>query len=1139
MLLRWAIAALALLAATAAQADAPWVPDRVVVRFAEDGPHALRDCAETLTRQGRRLAPATADGSDSLDRLHARLGVRGVRALFRRPDARPFAEQRRRLRERLAGRRRAGALPDLAHVYLVELPERGDVVSAVALYRADPHVVYAQPDYRVEAGALEDGLPDDRFFASAGSWGQPYPDLWGLHRIRAPEAWSLARGEGALVAVNDSGLDYEHPDIAANVWVNPGEDLDGNGIADDADRNGLDDDGNGFVDDFHGFDFNNSLDADENGDYAGPDDVSDSDPFDDNGHGTHVAGTVAAVADNGIGVLGVAPRARVMALKGLDAQGSGATSDLARGIVYAAANGARAVNNSWSCSARCPSNPVAEDAVRVAHGLGVVLVFSAGNRADEVAFYSPQNMRETLTVAATNPADEAAAFSNRGFLVDVAAPGAGLPDPPPEASPQSGVLSLRSSQTSAALDGNGTRVVEEDYLRLAGTSMAAPHVTGLVALILSQRPELTPDQVRTLLRMSAEDLGTPGHDPRTGAGRIDAARALALDPPELRAEIAAPAVLETLRLHDTVAEIVGSAGGPDFAEYRVFVGSGAAPEAWIPLGPARTAPVEGGPLAAWSLAGLAEGAYVIRLATGARDGSQLEAFAPVSLERNPPRLIGALGPIDSAPSVSGRRVVWQSFTSDPDGNPVWNLFGVDLGDPELLVQPIVVGSEDATGPDLSGDRLVWQRSGERPIHGATCLLSSEAGCEPRPLGTGAAARPAVSGDRIVWQGSALLYCEVDAAGDCDGQPLATGLVSEPAIDGTRVVWSRGSDLVSCTVAPDASACVPRGLGLQPLGFVDSPALSGELLAWQSIELSGHSQIQLCELAPSGAPCTPITVATGSNLSPPDVSGNRVVWHAAEADGNPEVFFCEYERETRSCPAQRLTSSPHAQLNPVVDGDWVLWEDQRMGTFAAVFGFELPSLDPLSERGVEEGGSLVVEVAGRDPLGDAVALAARQSNGEPLAALGAVFDDLGDGRGRLRWEPDFTQAGSYAFRIELTTVGGLRTARTLHVEVADVNRPPRIAVPRRPVARVGEALVLDACASTDPDGDALHFAWRDRKGAALGSDCTLVLPARSRPGVVRVELELSDGLATQQARIFARWLPDAASAPRGPRAARQR
>ncbi len=217
---------------------------------------------------------------------------------------------------------------------------------------------------------------------------------------------------------------------------------------------------------------------------------------------------------------------------------------------------------------------------------------------------------------------------------------------------------------------------------------------------------------------------------------------------------------------------------------------------------------------------------------------------------------------------------------------------------------------------------------------------------------------------------------------------------------------------------------------------------------------------------------------------------------------------------------------------------MLWEDQRTGTFGAVFGFELPSLDPLPERGVAEGGSLVVDVAGRDPLGDPVALAARQSNGEPLAALGAVFDDLGDGRGQLRWEPDFTQAGSYAFRVELTTVGGLRTARTLHVQVADVNRPPQIAVPHHPVARVGQALVLDACASTDPDGDVLHFAWRDASGAALGSDCALTLPARSRPGRVRVVLELSDGLATQQARVFARWLPGpAAAAPRGRRGAR--
>ena len=212
-------------------------------------------------------------------------------------------------------------LPDLSHVYRVLVPRGKSVDEAVTALAADPHVEYVQRDHLLELD--QQALFDDPFLTSSSSWGQPYPDLWGPERVSAISAWSISQGEGAVVAVVDTGLDRFHPDIAANVWVNPGEDLDGDGIAEPEDENGIDDDGNGYIDDLTGFDFANSLDADEDGYFDGSEDLTDADPFDDNGHGTHVSGTIAAVAGNGLGIVGIAPPRPDHGAQGLPLRGLG------------------------------------------------------------------------------------------------------------------------------------------------------------------------------------------------------------------------------------------------------------------------------------------------------------------------------------------------------------------------------------------------------------------------------------------------------------------------------------------------------------------------------------------------------------------------------------------------------------------------------------------------------------------------------------------------------------------------------------------------------------------------------------------------------------------------------------------------
>ena len=506
-------------------------------------------------------ADAEGDGA-ALGRLQRELGARDARALFRRHGAARARQAHGEV-----------APPDLSRIYQLRLGPGTPPDEAAARLAADPRVEWAQPDLLLET----DFVPDDPYFLSSGSWGQPYPDLWGLERIHAPEAWAYTRGEGAVIAVVDTGLDYTHPDMADNVWVNPGEDLDGDGRATDADRNGVDDDGNGFVDDLIGFDFANSVDADGDGDYDDPGDVSDADPFDDAGHGTHVAGTAAAVGGNATGILGVAPRAKVMALKGFPAEGNATSSVLARAIVYAAENGADVVNTSWSCGQRCPVHPLVDEAVLFAHAMGTVMVDSAGNSGDDVVFYSPEKRRETIVVAASREDDSHSEFSSVGFLLDVTAPGSGLPRVG-DAFSSRAILSLLSSGAPVAPIAH--LLVGTQYFRSSGTSMSTPHVAGVVALVRSLHPDMTPEEIRALLRATARDVGPPGHDRLFGAGIVDALAAVTGRAPRVRGVFGSPGPGEILDARPAVVAIRGSADGEDFASYALSFGRGTNPAAW-------------------------------------------------------------------------------------------------------------------------------------------------------------------------------------------------------------------------------------------------------------------------------------------------------------------------------------------------------------------------------------------------------------------------------------------------------------------------------------------------------------------------------------------------------------------------------
>lgn len=280
----------------------------------------------------------------------------------------------------------------------------------------------------------------------------PDRDNWNLRALSVESVWSRGvTGRGVIVAVLDTGIDLDHVDLMGNVWTNPGE----------IPGNGRDDDGNGFVDDIRGWDFA----------------YRDNNPDDRGGHGTHVAGIIAAQA-NGIGVTGVAPFATVMPVQVLANDGTGSSNDIARGIRYAVDNGANIINISLGGAY---NNPTVSDAIQYARGKNVLIVAGAGNEGANSPLY---------------PAAYSKQFPN---VLSVGAHDAN--------NMQAGITNKVGTSGAVQVDAPGVDIysttVQNGYRFLTGTSMAAPHVSGVAALVLSANPTLTADQLRQILVRSA------------------------------------------------------------------------------------------------------------------------------------------------------------------------------------------------------------------------------------------------------------------------------------------------------------------------------------------------------------------------------------------------------------------------------------------------------------------------------------------------------------------------------------------------------------------------------------------------------------------------------------------------------------
>lgn len=394
-----------------------------------------------------------------------------------------------------------------------------------------------------------------------------------------------------VVGIIDTGIDWNHLDFSwDNLWRNEAE------IPD----NGIDDDGNGYIDDLIGWNFTGQNNT----------------PWDYDGHGTFVAGIIAATQGNDAGIDGINGSAKIMVLKALNSFGRTRGSYIAEAIAYGADNGAHVLN----LSVTGPGFPkIVQDAVDYARSKGVLVIVAAGNRGEEIASAEPAPLRGVLTVAATDRDDKRAPFSNVGLAVGVAAPGID-------------VVSLRARATDFMFNSADTPYQRQDaflgddarYYRSTGTSFSTPIVTGIASLVLATNPELTPAQLTRILKQSARDVEVPGIDRFTGYGVVDARAALAADP-EFFIHAMLPFMRQVSVEDRGYLQVVGHADADQFAAARLELGQGEDPQTWITVGDPMTEPVRAAELARIPAEQLAEAStWTIRLTVEHQNGRTRE-----------------------------------------------------------------------------------------------------------------------------------------------------------------------------------------------------------------------------------------------------------------------------------------------------------------------------------------------------------------------------------------------------------------------------------------------------------------------------------------------------------------------------------
>jgi hypothetical protein len=517
-----------------------------------------------------------------------------------------------------------GGQVELERIVQISLKEGLSAADAVKSIASASGVEYVEPNYRYHIQSAKSAqsskvetaqsvTPNDSLFGSQ----------WGLRSVHAPEAWEITEGDSTIhIGFVDTGVDWLHPDLKFQFAANTAEDINHNGLFDawpvdsirkDArgnsvhgDLDGIDNDGNGYADDVIGYDF-----VDQEVINVG--DWSDRDPIpqDQEGHGTYMAGILAAQQNNVSGVSGIAPKCKVVAMRAFDANGTGEDDDIASAIVYAADNGVKILNLSFGDI--IPSL-LQRDAIRYAVSKGVTVFASSGNSGGDGPNY-PSDFDEVVSVGATSIyPNENTLFrlNTHGEEMDVVAPGDSI---------------------WTTKNGGG-------YNYVSGTSASSPMAAGIAALLLSKNPNYTPLQLRSILESTTQDIADAGYDHRSANGRVDALRALTYKG-AAAIKMATPQSMDEFHVGDTV-RFTGSAMSTLFTGYSVDYAGGVHPDTnqhvdnWKNIA-TQNSQVLNGTLAEWHTRNLQPGYYTVRLAVRSSDSRSTEEHRIIKLAAAPPQ----------------------------------------------------------------------------------------------------------------------------------------------------------------------------------------------------------------------------------------------------------------------------------------------------------------------------------------------------------------------------------------------------------------------------------------------------------------------------------------------------------------------